>query len=118
MPKPTTTENDTPSHKPGIGEQPLSLNVLVKWLGIMVSVVSGVITIVWFAATLKGDIITLQQEQAAGKTQVEMRNAQQDTDIDRLRVRADTTERAVADLNRKLDVAVAILERIDKKVGN
>lgn len=97
-------------------EQPLTATVVIKWFGIIFTIVSTVISLVWFAALLKGDISTVQQEHLSSKREYELKIADIEKKIDKLSDRADITEKSVIELMRKLDVAVAILERIDKKV--
>jgi cell division protein FtsL len=91
---------------------------LMKWGGFAFTIVSAMVSLVWFAAHLKGDALSLQQEVDSLKREVETRNANQDKEIDKLKDRADSTEKSLGEMARKLDVAVAILERIEKKVNN
>jgi hypothetical protein len=97
---------------------PITVNSVIKWTGIVFSLISGLVSLVWFAAIIKGDIITMQQEVLSVKREIEMRNSTQDKEIEKLKDRADNTEKSLSDMGRKLDVAVTLLERIDKKVGN
>ena len=97
---------------------PLTTNTIIKWTSIVLSLVTGLISIVWFAAVLKADIITLQQELVSEKREATILHDQTQKDIDKLKDRADNTDKAVGELSRKLDVAVTILERIDKKVDS
>lgn len=99
------------------GDVPVTVNSIIKWTGIIFTVISGVVSLVWFAALIKGDIITLQQDSAAMKRELEARNVQQDKDIEKLKDRADETDKAMSELTRKLDIAVTLLQRIDAKVG-
>jgi hypothetical protein len=95
----------------------ITVNGVIKWSGIFFTSVSALVSLIWFAALLKGDIITLQQENISTKRENDLRFDQQIKDIDKLKDHADVTDKTLDDMGRKLDVAVALLERIDQKVG-
>jgi uncharacterized cysteine cluster protein YcgN (CxxCxxCC family) len=97
---------------------PLTANTVIKWTGIAFTLISGLVSLVWFAALLKGDIITMQQETVSMKHEIELRDANQDKEIDKLKDRSDSIEKNMSDMGRKLDVAITLLERVDKRVGN
>ena len=97
-------------------DSPLTENRVVKLIGIGAGV-TAVISIVWFCASLKGDVASLKQEDTTIRREIETRNTEQDREIEKLKTHAAEIDRAIADINRKLDVCVAILERVEKKVS-
>lgn len=112
--KPEIDLGDEPS---GARQQVVTVNAVVKTFGIAITSITALISLVWFAASLKGEIISLREDQVAMKHESELDKQQQEKRLDHIEERQDKTEASVADLNRKLDVAVSILERIDRKVN-
>ena len=107
-----------------IADAPLTVGNLVKWCSIVFTVVTVVVGCVWFIASVKSDNLLMKQEIESLKTKVvevdkssEKRHDLQEKEIGELTRRTDNTEKAVQEMARKLDVAVALLERIDQKVG-
>ena len=108
-----------------IGDAPLNLNAVAKWGGVMVSIVVASVGVVWQLADIRSDIRTkdlkiADLERRIGEEDKACldRHNQQQREIDRSVQRIDQGERNMSDLARKLDVAVAILERLDKKIGD
>jgi hypothetical protein len=116
--KPNASEEHSTSTPTPVasGDAPLTVNAVIKWMSIVFTVVSALVSFVWFAAIMKGDIISSQQELSAVKHEDELRFQQEEKDIDKLNDRADLTDRSLSDMGSKLDVAVAILERIEKNI--
>ena len=98
-------------------ELPITSQTIVKWGGIGLAAVSSLVTIIWFFASLKSDISSLRQENSATKTELNMKTDQLGKEVERLKSHADETDKSLNDMGRKLDVAVAILERIEKSVA-
>jgi cell division protein FtsL len=84
----------------------VTINGLVKVYGIAAGIITTVISVVWFFASMSSDLSLLRnqvqyQEQRIAKTEA----------------RQDGTDKSLNDLSRKLDVAVSILERMDKQIN-
>jgi hypothetical protein len=91
-------------------EQPLTLSVAVKWLTATLLALSFVVGGVWWGSNVSASINS--NAIATEKAERELRSQVRDVEV-----RLNTTEQRLADLHRKIDVAVTLLERIDKKVG-
>ncbi len=129
MPKETAKDRDQQvvvemPESSDIADTPLTVGNLVKWSSIVFTVVTVVVSGVWFVASVKSDSLLLKQEVEALKGKItevdkssEKRHDLQEKEIGELTRRTDNTEKAVQEMARKLDVAVALLERIDQKVG-
>lgn len=100
----------------------ITTGTLLRWGGFLFAFVSMIVSVVWYIAGMKGEMAALQIQQqtlvkridevdAASKARHEL----QEKELDRLRQHSEETDRAIVDLSRKLDVAVVILERIDKR---
>jgi hypothetical protein len=96
-------------------EDILTSGLLIKWGGISFATISFVVSIVWFIASIKADILTIQQQIVTVKNSSESRDILHERDLDRLREREDSSDKAIAELVRKVDVAVAILERLERR---
>lgn len=107
-----------------IANAPLTVGNLFKWFSITFTIVSVVISGVWFVASTKSDNLLMKQQIDALKDKIAetnqlsiARNDAQEKEITDLTNRTNQTEKSVQEMARKLDVAVALLERIDQKVG-
>ena len=89
----------------------------VKTFGLIVTMMSAVISVVWCIAGLRSQIDVLNQQQIALRHDLEMRELESDKRVTKIEERQDKEEKAVEDINRKLDVVETILLRIDKRVG-
>lgn len=98
-------------------DHPITFNTVAKWAGIIGTVATAIMSAVWFAASVKSDISALRADGAAMQREWAIRNEQQDREITSLKSRADGSEKTLAEMQRKLDVAVAILERLEKKIS-
>jgi hypothetical protein len=95
----------------------LTVNKIVQWGGIVFTAGSLLVASVGYCYSLKGDIQQLRQEVETLVRDNAQQHAQYDREIDRLKTHTDTTDHTVSDLSAKLDVAVTILTRIDKKMN-
>lgn len=90
---------------------------LIKAGSSAVVILTGIITVVLYIASLKADISALRETVQTNEHEYAEHQRENDKQFDRLRTHSEQQDKAVSDLGRKLDVAVAILERIDKKVN-
>lgn len=97
-------------------DTPVTINGAVKWGGIFCSIASVLIIAVWFVANLKSEVTGNKQEVVAMKTDQTKTDEVQDKQIEKLTVHTESTDKTVSELNRKLDIAVTILERMDAKL--
>ena len=109
---------------PELSETPLTIGNLVKWISVTFTVVTVVVSCVWFIASVKTENMMLKQDMETIRARIVdvdrqdlVRHDQQEKEIGELTRRTDNTEKMVQEMARKLDVAVALLERIDSKVG-
>jgi len=118
--------DDYASVAPDISNSPVvTVGTLAKWCGVIFTTVMMVVSCVWFVATVRSDQLLQKQELENTKTKIvevdklsQQRHDLQGRDISELSRRNETTEKTVQEMARKLDVALTLLERIDKKVGN
>lgn len=96
---------------------PVTFATLAKMVGVVVTVVSLTISGVWFAAAVKADVETVKANITALKLDVQERAQKRDKEVADIKARADQSERVMQDMGRKLDVAIAILERVEKRMG-
>lgn len=88
---------------PNSVHESISPNQLVRFGATAFSVVSIIVATVWFFATQKADIGLLQSKMA------DVVHEQTD-----LKIQQTLEDKSVNEISRKVDVAVAILERMEK----
>lgn len=96
---------------------PITTKTFLVWGGAVFTLISSVVYLVWFVANVAGNA---HRELEPVKIQVQV-NSVAITDLqerDRAREKAQgDLQRSQNEMQRKLDVVVTLLERIDKKVG-
>jgi hypothetical protein len=97
---------------------PLTINGIIKWTGVIATAVGALVSVVLAYAKLASEIQSFHEQEVTDKAMVDLRMENENKDIDMLKLKAAQTDKDVADINRKLDVAVAILDRIEVKVNN
>lgn len=104
-------------HDRNLEDSPLTPRFLLKAVGAAFIIISGIVSVVLYVGTLKNEITSLREEFQTYKHETEGRNADNDKQMDRLRTHSEQTDRTIEDIQRKLDVSITILQRIDKKVN-
>ncbi len=97
-------------------DQPVTTNGLIKWGGIIAGISTTLVSLVWFCASVKSDVAILKDHEDQLRRDIDERKAFVDRRLAEIDVRANATDKTLADVQRKLDVAVALLERIDKQL--
>jgi aminoglycoside phosphotransferase (APT) family kinase protein len=113
---------------------PITSSTVLKWSGLVSAIILGILGIGNWVATSNASIKSIEARMVVAQerhlidlkaTQDKLadidkmsvaRHAQQQGEIDEHKRRIDNSDKAVNDVTRKLDVAVAILERIEKKL--
>lgn len=119
----------------GERETPITTGSVIKWGGLVVAIVGAIVSGVWQLSALRSDAAAVTMETrgqivAVAKSASDAdrhasevdrlsaeRDARQQKDIDALKTRIDETQRGLAELQRKVDVMLTIVERIDKKLN-
>ena len=96
-------------------EIPITFNGIIKWGGLAAGAVSLIVSLVLLVVKLDRQSQTLRDQYLADKSLLELKIDNNTRDIDILKAKAVQAERDISDINRKLDVAVAILARIENK---
>jgi len=99
-----------------VEDTPITANTILKWGGAVSAVVGTIVMAVWFVAGVKGDVHDQKQMVETNSREQHVRDDQQDARIAKTEQRIDAQGTAVTDLQRKLDTAITILNRIDAKV--
>lgn len=86
-------------------------------LGIVALIGASIVSVVWFAGKLNQEIATEHQEAVEYRAENEMRLSADEKTIEETRLHGLSTERSLRDTQDKLDVAIAILNRIDRKIN-
>jgi hypothetical protein len=85
---------------------PITMGTLSRRATLVSTVVAGLITITLWLANMRTDIASLKQQASY-----------QESRLIQLEGHGSQTDKSIADLTQKLDRAVTVLERIDKKLG-
>jgi predicted Holliday junction resolvase-like endonuclease len=99
-------------------DQPITFDAIRKWIPLFGATCSIIITVVWHAAAIRSEVQQLKALIESNRAEMEQRLKTDEVQIERNRTHEESTDQNVADLNRKLDVTITILGRIDKKVGS
>lgn len=97
-------------------ETPITTNSLIKWGGFILALVGGFTTLVVWASKTGYKVESLEGRVAEVDKESASRHERQAAEIQELKARNASTDKTVYEMGRKLDVAVAILERIEKKL--
>jgi hypothetical protein len=98
-------------------DTPITVNGLIKWGGILAAFVTSLISLIWFAAGTKSDINEIRLNLTTTNKETQLYEIANDKRCTVIEIKANETDKAVAQIESKLDVVVAILERIDKRTG-
>lgn len=108
-----------------IEEIPITYTTILKWGSLGILVASTLVSSVWFIAGLKSEIASIHKDIEVHQKQIIevdssslRRHNDQEREIAVLSLKTDTQEKTIQDMSRKLDVAVAILDRIERKITN
>ena len=101
-----------------IKDIPITTNLVLKWSTFVFTVLSGIIALVLSYSRLSGQIQTFHDQEVSDKMFTDSRLDSASKDIDILKRHMEQSDKDISDINRKLDVAVAILDRIEKKVDS
>jgi hypothetical protein len=103
-----------------VGDIPLTLTTAQKLVGALITVVVGAAGLFGGKLLIEYKITALQKDVEELKIRViqmeQIGHPEHERRITRLEVRADTSDRDKTEMKAKLDVAVAILQRLEKKV--
>jgi cell division protein FtsL len=95
---------------------PITSGQLLKWGGVLLAVVTTIISLVWFAATLQREITTLQVDDQNFRVQQAIDDARRDKRLDENEHQNDDLKKSISDLKTELEVAVTILHRLDERM--
>ena len=98
-------------------DTPITVNALIKWGSIFLGCMTAVISGVWFAAGIQASVAEIKIEQHSIRDSF---NVKKESDEKRFTVdeaRSDHSDQNIQQMQLQLDVAVALLQRIDSKVG-
>lgn len=105
------------SHDRNLEDSPLTPRFIIKAGAAAFVLISGIVSIVLYISTLKSDIASLRDAIQSARHETDGRLVEDERQIDRLRNHSEQTDRTVEDVQRKLEVSITILTRIDKKVN-
>jgi hypothetical protein len=98
--------------------QPITVGGIIKWGSIVAAFVTLIVSSIWYLAGLSSDIKELRTAIETSQQRQTMKDDQQDRDIAESKVRVEKLENSTNELNRKLDTAIVVLNRIDAKVSH
>jgi hypothetical protein len=98
-------------------DSPITTNSVLRIGGMALAVISGLVSVVLYVGSLRADISNLRDANQTYIKAAEARFAEFDKQLDRVRTHEEQTDKTVEDIQRKLDVSITILTRIDKKVN-
>jgi hypothetical protein len=105
-------------HRDEIDNSTLTPKFVIKAGTVAGGIITAVVTIVLYIGGIKADLQSYRDTSFAARHELELRIVESEKQIDRLRTHSEQTDHIVEQIERKLDVAVSILERIDKKVNH
>lgn len=99
-------------------ESSLTLNEMLRYGGLIFTIVSASVSLVWYIANIKADISDMKKDLLTYKEISNAKEINNERTVNELRGKMDKSEEALQKVSEKLEVTVSILNRIDKKVGN
>jgi hypothetical protein len=86
---------------------------LVKWASLILMLISSLISIVWFAASIKTDVSSLRDEISSVRREGSLINERYKKEIENLEKKNIKHDSDLNDFGRKLDVIEAVLIRVE-----
>jgi|SRR5665213_27202 len=96
-------------------DAPLTLAAVSRWTPILIAVVTMIATAVWHAASVGQDISAIRASVISEHSENDLRLKDDEREIESNRLHLESLQGDVAGINRRLDVAISILERLDKR---
>jgi len=93
---------------------PITTAALARWTPIVIALGGIVVSAVWIAASTQSDLSTIRASILAQKTEIEIRLQSDERQIASNTTHVEATDRDVSGINRRLDVVVTILERLER----
>src|SRR4051794_35133920 len=109
-------------------DTPITVSTILKYGGIFATCLTVTVSGAWAVASLRNDTdankqkitevdqSSIQRDQENERRLAEVK-AQNERDIQALKIKTDAQNKTISEISTKLDIAVTILQRIDQKVN-